>query len=144
MKLKSAFLLVWLLLAGLMACTCAQNVSQRDMNAVRFPYENALTVLQGGVMAGDIPPDLQGPDFVQKGLAKTPHLLQALAGYYATGETQWAGARQVAVLLLCDKEGGHALLEGVLCRRDPVVVENWKESPGRPCAFSLDVQAACR
>jgi hypothetical protein len=142
MKLKSVIFLGSLLLFSQLSC--AQVVSQKDMNAIRFPYENALTILQGGVQAGVLPAGLEGPEFVAQGLAGNAFLLKEFKDYYVTGTVKIVGTKKTAVLLLCDKKDGVALLEGVLCKKEPTIAERWKASSGHPCVFDLDVQAACR
>ncbi len=87
---------------------------------------------------------MSGPEFVERGLASHAYLLQGLADYYVTAEVQQGGGKKRVILLLCDKQDGYALLEGVLCKNDKVIEERWQETPKHPCDFSIRASELCR
>lgn len=139
--MKTKILLFVLLLFAQSAC--AQTITQQDMDGVRFSYEQALKVIQGEVMAGNVSPELTGTDFVDTALANHPAERKHLGGYRVKAEVVPAAQEGRVVLLLCDKRGEAALLEGVLCKGRTIVLEPWKQTLPVPCVFKMNVRETC-
>lgn len=127
-----------------LAWASAQTVSQSDVDAIAFPFASALTILQGSVLSGKISSDAAGESFVTAGLVGHDDIKDALKDYYLSGYATVYNGDKYAVLLLCDQESGHALLEGVICKSSRVVEPFWKATPLRPCARAIDVAAVCQ
>jgi len=140
MKNRLSITLFWLPIFLLLACVSVG--AQPGLDAVRFPFDDALHVLQGAVMTGDVSPELTGPEFVTRGLAGHPQELRNLDGYYLTGYVANVRGHNRAVLLLCNRQDGIALLEGVLCRsRTRIITPSAVSS--HQCVYSLDVRREC-
>lgn len=142
MRVKYIIFVIVLLLFGQLSCL--KTVTQEDISGIRNQYENALGVVQGSVMVGDVSSDMSGEEIVRQGLAGSAYLLKEMSDYYLTAKIQEGGGKLRAVLLLCTKKNGYALLEGVLCKNTKFIEERWQETPKHPCDFSIQASERCQ
>jgi hypothetical protein len=130
--------LMFLLLASA-GCTVSRAAEAEKM----YILGSALTKLSASVEATvryENPPEgISDKELLDLSTKHDPGLMDPFADY-----TLWV-SRQVghAVVLVCDKDGKVGLLEDARCSSE-MDKHLWKETPPKPCEFTITVRDVCQ
>jgi len=129
--------LMFLLLASA-GCTVSRAAEAEKM----YVLGSALTKLSASVEATvryENPPEgISDKELLALSTKHDPQLLELFDGYTVKGSRQDGHA----VVLVCDKDGKVGLLEDAGCSSE-MDKHLWKETPPKPCEFTLTVRDVC-
>lgn len=89
--------------------------------------------------SSSVPAELTGEELVERATRLNPAMLDDFRGYYLTAQRDGA----TSSVLVCDQHRQVALIEDAGCTQ-AVEAHHWQGRPRPPCAFTLDLAAACR
>ncbi|MGB0747118.1 MAG: hypothetical protein ACPGO3_00085 [Magnetospiraceae bacterium] len=88
----------------------------------------------------EVPDDLSGQALLHEATNINPSLLNPFDGYFLDARL----ADGYSSVLVCDKKRRTALTEDAGCTATRTDAKFWRDSPGTPCEFSLNLTDACK
>ena len=129
---------LWFLLSASAGCTINRAVKAEKM----YVLGSALTMLSASVEATvryeDPPEGIGDNTLLTLSTLHDPGLLEPFADYTMRVSRQDGHA----IVLVCDKDGKIGLLEDAGCSSE-MDKHLWKETPPKPCEFTVKLNEAC-
>ncbi len=116
------------------ACSAATgNINEKNMSRAAADLIRLTYAVQGEIMRGAAP----GDDLLALACGRDPALCAAVSEFHTSVKQDGDNA----VLLLCTRDGGRALLEDIGCTPQ-IDFKPW-EKDDLPCVFTLNAADVC-
>ncbi len=136
MRTKTIFtIFVSVLLIG---CSIYSSSSDEDMYKLASALTKLSAAVESTVRYKDPPQNLSDDELLDLATRHDPRLLQPFTGYKLRVLSQ----EHHAIVLICTKDGTHALLEDAGCTGE-LDVHLWQSNPQLACEFTLTVAQTC-
>lgn len=109
-----------------------------EMLTLSASLKRLSAAVESAVQYKDAPPEMENEDLLQFATAHNPKLLDSFKKYTLKAKN----SNKHSIVLLCDAEGKHALVEDSGCTGE-LDAQHWQQKPLPPCAFTLQLERIC-
>ena len=122
----------------LIGCAVYGTSNDEDMYTLASALTKLSASVESTVRYKDPPQNLSDSELLDLATRHDPRLLQPFTGY----TLRVLREEHHAIVLVCTKDGTHALLEDAGCTGE-LDVHLWQNKPQPACEFTLTVRQAC-
>ncbi len=134
------FIYIALAVCVIMGCKYIINEhpSADDMYVKSAALKKLSAAVESAVQYKDAPPQLENEQLLKFATEHNPKLLDGFSPYTLKA----ININQHSIVLMCDVEGKHALIEDSGCTGE-IDAQHWQSAGLPPCEFTLQLEAIC-
>jgi len=125
-------------LTGCSTLTTEHVYSEQEMMTTAVALTKVSAAAEANLRYGPPSEMFSDEEFLIRSVAHDPTLLPPFSEYQIRATRQ----ENHAAILVCSKDGSTALLEDAGCTA-VMDIHRWKEHPGKPCTFTVNLAELC-